>query len=648
MLNRRFRTQVLVLLLFTMIFYFVGILYPRKKNPAVSAAMVAENYNRDDRVRLNSIGFLPGQQKKATIAANCSTFQVVKKGDERVVYTGTVVSMHDSDSSETVYIADFSSVDEAGTYYLGVPGVGKSIDFKISSDVYDEPFKVAMLGMYLWRCGMEVQGTHNGITYSHRACHTNDASLLYITGQNTKKEGGGGWHDAGDFNKYVVNAGITVGSMLQAWEQFQDQLETIQLDIPERSNSMPDYLNEIKYELDWLLTMQYPDGSGKVAHKLSARRFCGFIMPEDDHDERFFTPWGSAATADFVAMTAMASRIYRPYDPEFADRCINAAKLSYQFLKDNPSNHKPDQSGFSTGEYDTTDADDRLWAAAEMWETLGDEEYLRDFETRATRLTRKIETDFDWGNVSNLGMFTYILSNRTGKDATLVTTIERALISAADIITTVSNNHGYGRTLGAQYYWGCNGTVVRQTMVLHAANKISPNIDYVNASLDSLGHVFGRNYYNRSYVTGIGINPPMNPHDRRSGADGIREPWPGYLVGGGWPGAKDWIDDEESYETNEVAINWNGALIYALAAFTNMTENPFEQGNDFICGDINADGHVDSLDLVLLKKYILKEISSLPNTEESADLNADGIINSLDLTLMKRYILGNIQRLPAV
>jgi len=639
-MNKRMTSLLLVAV---MLFYSV-VFFHQLGSSDVSAAQITENYQQDNRVRLNSIGYLPGQQKKATIAANCSTFYVAKK-DGTIVYTGTAVSMFDRDTSETVYIADFSQVTEEGTFYLAVPGVGKSVDFKIASNVYDDPFKVAMIGLYLMRCGTQVQATYNGNNYSHAACHTQDAYLDYINGQHTKKDGTGGWHDAGDYNKYVVNAGITVGGMLLAWEQFQDQLESIKLDIPEKNNNIPDYLDEIKYELDWLLKMQYPDGSGKVAHKLSTRDFGGFIMPENEWEERFFVPWGSAATADFVAMMAMAGRIYRPYDSAFANKCIEAAKLSYNFLKSNPSNQPPNMNGFSTGPYDTDDKDDRLWAAAEMWETLGDEEYLKDFETRAASFSKKVIADFDWGDVQNLGMFTYLLSKRSGKNKNLEDEIKRSLISVADSIVETSNSHGYGRTHGTTYYWGCNGTVARQTMVLQVAHQLSPNTDYINAALDSLSHIFGRNYYNRSYVTGLGINPPMNPHDRRSGADGIRDPWPGCLVGGGWPGAKNWVDIQDSYETNEIAINWSGALIYALAGFANMKENPFDSGSKILYGDVNGDEFVDSLDLSVLKRYVLRKLDSLP-AREAADVNSDGAIDSLDVSILKRFLLRKIPSLP--
>jgi endoglucanase len=121
--------------------------------------------------------------------------------------------------------------------------------------------------------------------------------------------------------------------------------------------------------------------------------------------------------------------------------------------------------------------------------------------------------------------------------------------------------------MAKQYYWGCNGTVARQTLNLMAAYRVAPKAEYVETALDALNHLFGRNCYGRSFVTGLGANPPLHPHDRRSGASNLGQPWPGYLVGGPNPRASDWHDVQADYRTNEIAINWNGALIYALAAF---------------------------------------------------------------------------------
>ncbi len=615
-------------------------LYPIANVSAES--LQVSNYQLDNRIRLSSIGFLPDQVKKATIASNCSEYKLTKDNGE-VVFTGKPTSMNNSDTNEQVYIADFSSVTQEGSYILVVPGIGKSTTFKIAKDVYLEPYKASMLAMYLARCGTSVSVNYNGKTYSHGACHTNDGYLDAITGQHTKADGTKGWHDAGDYNKYVVNAGITVGSMLFAWEQFGDSIKDIKLTMPENNNSMPDLLDEIKFETDWLFTMQYPDGSGKVSHKLTTKGFGGFILPEQESAERFFTPWGSAATADFVAMMAMASRAFKPYDAQYADKCLKAAKVSYQCLKANPNNVKPNQSAYSTGEYDSNDSDDRLWAAAEMWETTGESSYLSDFESRANSFSTKIDVDFDWANVNNLGMFTYLLSTRSGKNESLYNSIKNSLVSCANTIANTASNHGYGRTLGNAYYWGCNGTVARQTMILQIANRLSPNKNYINASLDAIGFLFGRNYFNRSFVTGVGINPPKNPHHRPSGGDSVAEPWPGYLVGGGWPKATDWKDNQDSYETNEIAINWNGALIYALAGFINNSTTPTQQ-----YGDVNGDNTVDAIDFALIKQYLIGQISAFPGKDglKMADVNLDNSVDALDFAAVKKYLLGAVTKLP--
>jgi endoglucanase len=533
---------------------------------AIVLGVVLIAYAADTNIMLNTLGFLPDKPKRASINTSCTKFTVVSATGGIEAFSGSVSGpKKNNDTGEDIYIADFSALDEEGTFFLQVEGVGRSPDFPIKKGVYNDAYITAMRAMYLWRCGCAVSGIYNGHTYQHAACHTQDAYLDYVGGGHTKKTSTKGWHDAGDYNKYTVNAGITVGMMLDAWLLFSPLIGDVRLDIPESGNTLPDFLAEVKWELDWLLTMQLDDGT--VSHKVSAVDFCDFIMPEKETADRYFVPWGSAATADFVAMTAMAARMYKQYDSSFAQTCLNAAKKSYDFLAANTANHAANQSGFSTGAYTTSDPDDRLWAAAEMWETTGEQKYLTDFETRANAQASKVDADWDWGNVKNLGMFTYLLSKRTGKSQTLADAVKNRLLSTADSMVTVCGNHGYGRTLGSTYYWGCNGTIARQTMLLQIANLLSPKKEYVNTALDAIGFLFGRNNYCRSFVTGMGLNPPMHPHDRRSIGDSIIDPWPGYLVGGGWPGAKNWVDIDTNYQTNEIAINWQGGLISALAGF---------------------------------------------------------------------------------
>ena len=520
----------------------------------------------DSQIRLNTVGFLPDGPKRASIVAPCERFAVLRAADGVEVFSGKAGRpAANPDTGESLQTTDFSALTTPGVYRLIVPGVGRSPEFRIAPDVYAGPFATAMRAMYLWRCGTAVSVTHNGHTFAHSPCHLHDASLHYVGGGDARKDVTGGWHDAGDYNKYVVNAGFSLGVMLQAWEHFGPRLRGVTLNIPESSNDVPDFLDEVRWECEWLLRMQADDG--RVYHKVSTLKFGGFVMPESETAERFLTPWSSAATADFVAVTAMAARAFEPYDKDFAARCLDAARRSYQFLAANRENHKADLTGFQTGPYQANDATRRLWAAAEMWETTGEAAFLVDFEKRLAAAGRKADVQCSWGNVKNLGVYRYLLSRRQGQDPAIVESARKDLLAIADEIVHTASTHGYARPLGQRYFWGCNGDVAQQVQTLHVATVLSGNPTYKEEALDALGHLFGRNVYGRSFVTGVGHHPPMHPHDRRSGADDVADPWPGYLVGGGWPKATDWVDDQESYRTNEIAINWNAALIYALAAF---------------------------------------------------------------------------------
>ena len=517
-------------------------------------------------VRLDTVGYLPALPKVASIATNCTNFQVIRAGDGKIIFNGSTTGPKlNADTGENLFAADFSACREPGIFQLVIPGVGRSPSFEIGDSTFTEAYRTTMLGMYLWRCGTAISATYAGKTFAHAACHTNDAWLDFVGGGHVAHPSNGGWHDAGDYNKYVVNAGVSVGVMLRAWEDFGGALEKVKLQLPPSRDGLPDFLREVKWELDWLLTMQAPDGS--VYHKVSTVQFGAFILPEAETAPRYFVPWGSAATADFVAMLAMAARDFKKYDPAFATQCLQAAQKSYRFLAANPLNHPADQSEFSTGTYAVRDRDARLWAAAELWETTGDAEYLRDFEPLANRLGGQIDVSWDYGNVKNLGELTYLFSNRSGRNTNLLAMLQSNLVSTADSIVATAAAHGYARPLGTEYSWGGNGTVARLAVVLHAAEKISSKPAYRATALDAVHYLLGRNSFGRSFVTGIGFEPPLHPHDRFSAALNLDVPCPGRLVGGPQPKANDWQDLQRDYTRNEIAINWNAALIYALAEF---------------------------------------------------------------------------------
>ena len=516
----------------------------------------------DEDLRLNSAGYVPDSAKHATvIGSNDATFLVQRQSDDSVAFSGSLIAVG-ADG-----LADFSELDEEGTFYLSVDEVGRSPDFVISEGAYVEPYRTAMLGLYAWRSGVDVSFTYHGQTYSHAAGHTDDARLDFVGQPGVVKDATGGWYDAGDYGKYVVNSAITMGSLLKAWEDFQPVLEPIALQIPETGGALPDYLAELRFQLDWMLKMQFDDGS--VSHKLTPIEFAGFVMPAADDSVRYLSPWGSAATAGFAATMAKASRTYAAYDETYAVRLLDAAELAYDFLTVNPQNHLADLSDFGNAQYQTDDPDDRIWAAAEMWETTGSDAALADFEARIADYDYEVPLNWDWGDQSNLGVFTYLESARSGRDPGVVSSLESTLRAAADeLVENAASTYGRGIV---EVYWGSNGTVARNCITLRVAARLFDDPRYVATCADQIAHLFGRNEYDRSQVTGVGRNPPMNPHDRRSGSDTIVAPYPGYLVGGA-SRAGNWQDVQESYETNEIAINWQGALVYALAGFLPVSE----------------------------------------------------------------------------
>ncbi|MBN2196014.1 MAG: glycoside hydrolase family 9 protein [Polyangiaceae bacterium] len=522
----------------------------------------------DQRVAVNSVGYLPDRVKRATVPVQVDSFQV-RDAAGGIVYEAAAIGPTMDQDEQTLWVLDFTEVRQPGEYYVSVQGPTPYLDsvhFEIGEDVYDSLLHILMLGMTGQRCGSAVGFTWNGTRYSHPACHLDDASLELVEGAPGTRDGTGGWHDAGDYGKYTVNGAFASGMMLLAWEHFPERLVGRAFDLPEAGDEVPDYLDENRVNLDWLLKMQNADGS--VVHKLTALDFPGFVSPVGDYAERYFSDWSSAGTADFVAVMAQAARVYEPVDPEFAAVCLAAARRSFDFLKDHPEEHSPVVLPFKQMQYVTSDPDDRAWGACELWETTGDEDALVECEVGIAG--QHPATSWDWSGLGSLAVYTYVLSRRSDRDRRdpeLV--LERAseITSVADTMALVANENPWGLASRGNRYWGINGVYARMVLGLRAAYMLEPKPEYLDAATQQIDHLLGRNYSSRSQVTGIGYAPPAHPHHRPSAADGIDLPWPGLLIGGAWPDPWSWTDVVDDAKTGENAINWNAALIYAVAGF---------------------------------------------------------------------------------
>lgn len=526
-------------------------------------------------VFVDQIGYLPGMKKHVTIRSDAPVAFEVRKSDGSAIFHGVADKRVENPSAkETDYIGDFTAVREPGRYYILTENHSESDTFVIDRQVYTELFQKAMKFFYLQRCGCELPKQFAG-KYAHCACHTGIASVY---GSSEKREVSGGWHDAGDYGRYVGPGAMAVAQLL--YTQARNQLLCSLYNCPNpptAEGNIPAYLEELKYELDWMMKMQREDGA--LYHKATCRSFCGFIMPQDETDELVLSPVSVTATADFAAVCAMAVSFYQPYDGKYAAALEKAARRAYQAMKDMqlPGGfHNPD--GIVTGEYgDPDDTDERYWAAAELYKAFGDAEYRTDFETLAAD---RIRHGYGWVEMGSYGNLAYIYSERPVDEA-LKNAIKADMVRLADTLLETVCADGYGTALPSDgYAWGSNLNVANNGLHLYDAWMITTDRKYLDAAAEQLHYLLGRNPMGLCYVTGCGTDAVKHPHHRPSGFVG--QAMPGMLSGG----PCDWMADEaakgvltpetapakclvdmtDSYSTNEVTIYWNSALLMLLTS----------------------------------------------------------------------------------
>ena len=531
-------------------------------------------------VYLNQLGFRPSRVKVATLVnSSASAFRVRNDATGRIVLQGMLTAPAlDEASGDMVRKADFSAVKKPGSYRLET-GSTISEPFSVREDVYANALYLTMRSYYGQRCGCAVD-LGNG--YRHAACHA-DGAYHPSSGKHGKLDNRGGWHDAGDYGRYVVNSGITCGTLLWAWELYPDALRRLKLDLPESGKGTPDHLAEVRWNLEWMLSLQ--DDDGGVFHKQSSERFCGFVMPEDDYLTSYVIGTGSepykstCATADLAAVMAIAARCYRPFDASFADRCLKAARAAWTWAKANPDIEFTNPSGVSTGGYgDRHCGDEIAWASAELWRTTGEAPYEAAF-LAALPEDLKLAAP-GWGGLLSMACWTYLMKEPGGSSEAKRRIREATLVNA-DYLVASSNANGYGNTLKPyDYNWGSNSVAANQSLLLWVAHRISGKPQYRECALNNLDYLLGRNCLGVSWVTQLGTRPFMHPHHRPSAADKIDKPWPGLLSGGPnahggddvanalpkAPPMRMWVDDQRAYSLNEIAINWNAPLVFLLAA----------------------------------------------------------------------------------
>ena len=526
-------------------------------------------------INLNQIGYLPNAAKVAVMngdaiadeasVIDCATGNEVFKGS-----VSTAVKNAATGREEARF--DFSSVTAPGTYKI-VSGSVESFEFKIGDKVYADAFKASLRMFYLQRCGTELTADLAG-DFAHPACHTEKATIF---GTKDKIDVSGGWHDAGDYGRYVVSGAKAAADLMLAYSLYPDAFDD-DLGIPESGNEIPDVLDEVKYELDWLFKMQNSEGG--VYHKVTCANFPSFVMPEEETEELIVTPVSTTATADFAAVMAMASTVFAPFDMPYSQRCLDAATRASDYLdKHQGIEGAKNPDGIVTGEYpDQNDADERLWAYAELFKATGDTVYDDEFSALMSGGSATCNTDLGWQGVGAYAGYAYLSADKNkGKFYDVVHASFMAGI--ADIEATASTD-SYNCSL-KEYPWGSNMTVANNGMLLLLFDKVENSNKGDAVAREQLNYLLGTNGTGYCFLTGFGTLSPKNPHHRPSQAK--KAAVPGMLAGGpnqnledpyaqnvltGTAPALCYADSDQAFSLNEVTIYWNSPLVFLFAYVT--------------------------------------------------------------------------------
>jgi endoglucanase len=557
------------------------------------------------RVRVNQVAYLPNGPKNATVVTDATAPLAweLRNAANAVVASGmTTPRGEDATSGENVHSIDVSGYASAGTGFTLVADGETSHPFDIDGAAYERLHLDALKFYYTQRSGVEILNSLRpgyGRPAGHVGVAPNQGDIAVPCqpgGCDYTLNVSGGWYDAGDHGKYVVNGGISVYQLMSEFERTKNArtahaatLGDSTLAIPESGNGVPDILDEARFELQFLMSMQVPAGkpfAGMAHHKIHDENWTGLpLLPNFDPQKRELHPPSTAATLNLAATAAQCARLFAPYDHAFANRCLAAARTAWAAALANPAKYAPVSDGTGGGPYDDDYVvDEFYWAAAELYLTTGEKQFSDYVLASPAHSGDVFRADgFDWKWTAALGRLDLatVPNNLPGRAAVRASVLNGAQ-KYLDAINTNPYGLPYAPTSG-NFDWGSNNLILNNMVVLASAYDISGNPAFRNGVLQGINYIFGRNALNQSYVTGYGEVASHNQHSRWYSHQldpTLPNPPVGTLSGGPNSSIQDpkaqqklqgckpqfcYLDDIESWSTNELTINWNAPLAWVTA-----------------------------------------------------------------------------------
>lgn len=575
-------------------------------------------------IRLNQSGLLTNAAKVAILpdAATTPMAWTLRDAGGQVVASGSsIVTGDDASSGQHLHRIDFSAVRATGEGFTLAAGNVSSRPFAIGASPYAALKRDALAYFYHNRAGTPIEARFVGERWARPAGHPKEIAPCFggkDTAGNTwpacphSLDVTGGWYDAGDHGKYVVNGGISVWTLLNLYERqalkgkapaFPDGSAAI----PEAGNGINDLLDEARWQMEFMLSMQVPDGtrmplplgvqngkgrltftpdvdvSGMAHHKVADERWTKLPLPPHlDPERRFLYSPSTAATLNLAATAAQAARIWKTIDPAFSDRCLKAALRAWKAALRVPNALAIGDFNGSGGYGDNDVTDEFFWASAELLTTTR-HTLLVDAVTKAQFFNRDAIPEPSWGQVGPLGWLTLALHPEVLPEADTAR-IRSAIVKSADAYVKEAGDSGYRQPLSPKGYgWGSNSGLMNRAIVLAYAHDATSDAKYRDSVVDVADYLLGRNPLDMSYVTGYGPRAMRHPHHRfwANILDPALPPPPPGVVSGGpnitslGKQARErigecapqtcWKDDIDLFTVNEVTINWNAPLVWIAA-----------------------------------------------------------------------------------
>jgi endoglucanase len=535
----------------------------------------------DNHIKVDQFGYRT-TDKKIAVISNPQTgynstspfipgtnYEVRRASDDAMVYSGTITAWNGgathSQSGDKVWWFDFSSFTTAGSYYVyDVTNNVRSYQFDIDDCVYSTVMKQAMRMYYYQRCGTAKAVPYTPAGWADAPCHVGslqdtDCRLYNDTSATTSKNLSGGWHDAGDYNKYVNFTFETMTDLMLAYTQ-NPLVWGDDYNIPESGNGIPDILDEVKYELDWLLKMQQSNGS--VLSVVGTQNYASASPPSADNAQRLYGPATTSASLTASALFALGAIQFNSIgQTAYATTLQTASVNAYTWANANPNVTFYNSGIIAAGEQEVQPYDTlvrKIAASVFLYALTGTASYKTFVESHYSQMHLIL-----WGyaypfEMAEQDMLLYYAS-LSGVTASVANSIKNNYKSSmqtnnGDNLPAYVNQTDAYRAYMADnnYTWGSNTTKGHQgdmfTDMLYYNLDAANNTHYRNAALGFINYFHGVNPTAFAYISNMGSFGAENSinefyHSWFTDGSALWDrvgtstygPAPGYLPGGANP-----------------------------------------------------------------------------------------------------------------